>query len=332
MIEILFTIDYEIYGNGSGSLTDQIFVPTERLMAIFKKWSAPLVIFVEAIELARIQEYQSDKAILDIRHQLRELYLQNNEIGLHVHPQWSNARYENGEWVLDYSEYNMCTLQKERITKIISHSLAYLRDVLGEPEFTPLAFRAGNWLFQPTDPLAAVLTEAGIKIDSSVFKGGLQHGQKLDYRPSLKNGYYWRFKDDVNCRHPSGELIEFPTHTTMVPFWKMLTGKRIGLHKAAVTKHPKHHVKVRLMDYFRFWYPLKFDFCRMNSNELLSMLSRAIKEDAESKTVYKPLVLIGHTKDLYDFEAIDALLSVLHKSNVKVTTFNQAYDKCRMYA
>ena len=35
MIECIFTIDYEIYGNGQGSLKELVYDPMERLLAIF---------------------------------------------------------------------------------------------------------------------------------------------------------------------------------------------------------------------------------------------------------------------------------------------------------
>ena len=121
------------------------------------------------------------------------------EIGLHLHlPQWCNAYYEQSQWRLDYDEYNLCVLPRPRIERIIQQSLDYLRGVLGEPGFTPVAFRAGNWLFQPTEAAASVLAEKGIRIDSSVFKGGLQHHHGLDYRPAAGNRNYWSFAADVN--------------------------------------------------------------------------------------------------------------------------------------
>ena len=109
---------------------------------------------------------------------------------------------------------------------MVQKAIDYLRAILKEPGFTPFSFRAGNWLLQPSQTAAAVLAEKGIQFDSSVFKGGLQRRHGLDYRPSLKNGYYWRFQEDVNVEDPEGGLLEIPTHTTLVPFWRMLTNKR----------------------------------------------------------------------------------------------------------
>ena len=330
MIECIFTIDYEIYGNGQGSLRELVYEPTEQLIGIFKKLNKRFVIFVEAAELEKIQECQSDETIDEIRWQIQELYRQGFEIGLHLHPQWYKAQYKKGKWLLDYSEYNLCTLPKERIVEMVDRSIGYFRDVLGVADFTPLSFRAGNWLFQPTRTAANVLAEQGIKVDSSVFKGGLQHQHKLDYRNALKNGHYWRFFDDVNTPDPNGILLELPIFTQMVPFWKMLTKKRVSLQRKASSVDQNGKKKLyRLMDFLRFWHPLKFDFCRMTINELTRMMDTVIKEDQQDPKSFRPIVAIGHTKDLVDFETVNSLLDYLGSKGIEITTFSDVYQKCK---
>ncbi len=168
--------------------------------------------FVEAAELEKIETGLTDPAISEVKDQVREFYQEGFEIALHLHPQWCNARYQDNKWDLDYTEYNLCTLSERRITEIVGRSIAYLRKALEAPGFTPLSFRAGNWLFQPTAAAARVLTEHGIKIDSSVFKGGRQHKHKLDYRRAIKNGYYWMFGDDVTIPDPAGSTRNSDLH------------------------------------------------------------------------------------------------------------------------
>jgi len=328
MIECIFTIDYEIYGNGAGGLKDLVYDPAERLMATFRKWNARFVPFIEVAELEKIEAGGTDQAIDLVKRQIREFHTDGFELGLHLHPQWYHARYEHGKWLLDYSEYNLCTLGRERITQIVERSIAYLRNVLGEPNFTPLSFRAGNWLFQPSQTAAAVLAEKGIKLDSSVFKGGLQHNSLLDYRPALRNGCYWRFRSDVNIPDSKGPWLEIPIHTDMVPFWKMFTTKRVGLQQKSVSPPRTSRQRLyRALDFLRFWYPLKFDFCRMNLSELTSMMERVIREDSKQTSLYRPVVAIGHTKDLIDLQTVDSFLSFLQANVIAVSTFERAYPR-----
>jgi hypothetical protein len=288
------------------------------------------VTFVEVAELEAIEVKDVDPAIDLVRDQVRRFHREEFELGLHLHPQWYNAQYENGEWHLDDSEYNLCLLSPERIAQIIDRALEYFRSILDDAAFTPFCFRAGNWLLQPTRAAASVLADRGIKVDSSVFKGGLQRQHGLDYRRALRNGYYWTFSDRVDVPDPDGTLLELPTYTEMLPTWKMLTTKRIGLQrKGSSTSRNRKDKCFRLLDFLRLRYPLKLDFCRMTINELTGMVNRVIQEDQENPTLFRPLVAIGHTKDLIDFETVDSFLSYLDKQRIAVTTLEKAYHKCK---
>jgi hypothetical protein len=184
-------------------------------------------------------------------------------------------------------------------------------------------------LFQPTQPAAKVLAERGIKVDSSVFKGGLQHRHKLDYRPALRNGDYWRFSDSANVPDDKGSLLELPIYTRMVPAWRMLTAKRVGLQRkgssAAQTGKNKLY---RMLDLLRVRHPLKFDFCRMTLDELTRMVDKVIGEDEKNPTSFRPIVAIGHTKDLVDFETVESFLTFLADKGITVSTFKNVYEKC----
>jgi hypothetical protein len=333
MIECIFTIDYEIYGTGAGSLNDLVYEPAQQLKRVFDATGDKLVIFVEAAELEIIAAAGTDPVVQDVQAQIREFHEQGYEIALHLHPQWYNARHQAGAWELDYKEYNLCTLPRRRIQEIVRRSIAWLRGVLACPAFTPLSFRAGNWLFQPTTTAAEVLAENGIKVDSSVFKGGVRYDHRLDYRPAQKNGYYWRFGADVNTCDPRGAMLEVPIYTSMVPFWRMLTTKRVTLEQKAPRPAPSAVPQSawlrinRLRQYLRFFYPLKFDFCRMTLAEMTAMLEAVIRVDRRTPGVYKPLVAIGHTKDLEDFDTIARFLDYLRRRSISVVTFPQVLQR-----
>jgi hypothetical protein len=230
---------------------------------------------------------------------------------------------------LDYSEYNLCPLTRERISEIVEGAISYLRNVVQAPEFTPVSFRAGNWLFQPTQTAAEVMAEYGLKLDSSVFKGGVQRKHKLDYRPAAKNGYYWSFREDVAIENPDGRLLEIPIYTKQVPFWKMATAKRLGLQqKSARSARKSRRGLDRVLDLMRFWHPLKFDFCRMSLEELISIVETAIRDDEKTPAAFKPIVAIGHTKDLVDFATVESFLAWLKSKKIPVSTLAGVYDKC----
>lgn len=330
MIECVITMDCEIYGNGEGSLKELIYEPTEKLMSLFLKFRKRFVSFIEVAEVEMIEAAGTDPAIDLVKRQIWDLHREGFELGLHLHPQWYKARHVNGSWVIDYSEYNLCTLPRERIARIVNRAVMYFRKVLEYDDFTPLSFRAGNWLFQPTQPVASVLAEAGIKLDSSVFKGGLQRQHNLDYRPALENGYYWRFGENVNVPDSGGALIEMPIYTQMVPFWKMLTAKRVGLQqKSAPAVRMDSSGLSGLQDRLRFMYPLKFDFCRMTIGELTRMVDRVVREDRLDPKPIRPIVVIGHSKDLIDIETVESFLQYLEDRGIRVSTFRDVYQRIR---
>jgi hypothetical protein len=328
MIEIIFTLDYEIYGNGTGPLRALVYEPTEQLRAIFEKWNMRFVNFVEVSEFEQIEAAGTDAAISLVKKQVQEMHRSGYEIALHMHPQWYNARHEYGQWLLDYSEYNMCILPQPRVAFMVDRAVDYLRNMVGQPRFTPLSFRAGNWLFQPTRVAAGELSRKGIRIDSSVFKGGLQHDHNLDYRPALKNDYYWSFSSDVNMPDTNGSWLEIPIYTELVAPWKMTTSKRLGMANSYASSRADFRKRVnRGLDLLRFRYPLKFDFCRMTLNEMTSMIERITEKDRQDPDALKPIVVIGHSKDITDFESVDLFLQFLLEKKIRVSTFSEVLER-----
>lgn len=339
MIECIFTLDYEIYGNGAGALNELVYEPTERLLGVFEKWGARFVNYVEVSEFERIEAAGTDPAIALVNRQVREMQRAGHEIALHLHPQWYNARFEQGEWVLDYSEYNLCTLPQARIAEIVDRAVQHLAYMAGDAQFRPISFRAGNWLFQPAENAARELAKKGLRIDSSVFKGGLQRNLNLDYRPARKNGYYWPFSSDVNVADPAGPWLELPIYTEMVAPWKMATSKRMGMgnttapgKRNGVRRASLQQKLNRAFDFLRPGYPLKFDFCRMTLAELTSMMDRVLQLEREEPGTLKPIVAIGHSKDLNDLQTVDAFLSYLHERDIHVATFEHIFAKVSEYS
>lgn len=323
MVECVFTLDYEIYGNGQGSLRDLVLEPTRRLARIFQQFDAPLVVFAEAVELSKINRSGSDPDIAEVRSQLRQLRASGHEIALHLHPWWANAKYQNGDWSLDWSERNICVLKPERVDTIVSDAIRYLRESLGDEHFTPLSFRNGLWVMQPTAVLASILARHGIRVDSSVFKGGRIHALGLDYRPALKNNALWRFSNDVNVPDPSGSLWEVPIYTQQVPFWRMLGRKRLKLQNKMLNSGSGNPLPRRWRDFLRLRYPRKFDFCRMTFDEMRDAIAAAIRDQRGRTEEHHVVVAIGHSKDFVDSDAVWRFLSFLQEHSIKVTTFSQ---------
>lgn len=324
MIKCVFTLDYEIYGNGEGSLADLVLEPTRQLASVFEEFNSTFVVFAEAVEFPKIEEAQSDPDTREVRAQLRSLRANGHEIALHLHPWWSRAGYKNGRWLFDWSERNICSLSEERIESIVSEAIKYLRDALQDDAFTPVSFRSGLWLMQPTALIADVLARHGISVDSSVFHGGKVSSLGLDYRAASANGSSWRFSDDVNVADRDGKLLEVPIYSQMVPFWKMLGGKRLKLQRKAQSTGQGSPAPRQLRDFLRFRYPRKFDFCRMTFEEMRNSVESAVAEFESSGNGSGLIVAIGHSKDFIDPDATRRILAFLKHRSIPATTFSSA--------
>lgn len=203
---------------------------------------------------------------------------------------------------------------------IVARAIHYFRDSLNDPNFTPASFRGGLWTMQPTPVMATVLARYGIRVDSSVFKGGRIRALGLDYRPAMGNDGFWRFGDDVNVPDPNGALWEIPIHTRMVPFWEMLGGKRLKVH-SKMQSGGEAPLPNRWRDFLRFWYPRKLDFCRMTFPEMRDAVQGALADQRSRGSEHSLVVAIGHSKDFVDSQAVRDFLTFLRERSIQVTTF-----------
>jgi hypothetical protein len=63
----------------------------------------------------------------------------------------------------------------------------------------------------------------------------------------------------------------------------------------------------------------------MTVAELKSVMEDAIRRDRQDPESYRPVVAIGHTKDLTDLDSVRWFLEYLRASRVPVRTFADAY-------
>src|SRR4051812_37680272 len=58
MLNLLFTLDYEIHGNGDGCPNDLMVEPTNRLLDLFDRYGAKLTIMADVAEILKFREYK----------------------------------------------------------------------------------------------------------------------------------------------------------------------------------------------------------------------------------------------------------------------------------
>ena len=337
---LLWTLDYEIHGNGDGNPMELMVEPTYRLMNLLEKYHQRLTIMADIAEILCFKRYlaetgHDDYHVAEIEAQLCEAIKRGHDVQLHVHSSYFKAVQKNGAFDQCIVEYNMAALPIERIDEMVAQCVTYLQTLLKpiKKDYRVWLFRAANWSMMPTENLYNVLVKHGITHDTSVYKGGCQGGNVCyDYREAYDNLFaYPASVKNINERDEKGALIELPIYTEMRPFWDFVTPMRVfRMIRAKFHKH-KHSAanearatnissgdnrKLSLKSFFRL-SPLKMDFNQVNSRGLKRMMKNAMKRAEDAMIDNLDVVLIGHSKTFvpYNEKTLEPFLQWVNKVN-----------------
>jgi len=317
MLNLIFTLDYEIHGNGDGSPYKLMVEPTERLMNLLEKYGFKLTILADIAEILCFKKYfeqtSEDKFnYKEIEKQLQNAVKRGHDVQLHIHSSYFKANFDGKKWVQNWQEYNMASLDYQRINEMIKAGVDLLESIIlpVKPDYKCTAFRAANWSMMPTENIYKALINNGIKIDTSVYKGGAQSGNVCyDYSEAYSNiENYTASEQNINHYDKNGQLTEYPIYTEMRPFWHFVSPLRIfrmiraKFHKHAKNKTKvsdtqsetkKNNKKISLKSFFRksAW---KLDFNQASGQQMIAALKRIQRVDLQKDNIY--VVLIGHSK------------------------------------
>lgn len=327
----IFTLDYEIHGNGEGDPYTLMIEPTYRLMNLLEKYNAKLTIMADVAEILCFKKYfdnnREDKYYYcEIEKQLREAIHRGHDVQLHIHSSYFKASYEKGKWKQYMEEYNMANLPLERIHEMVNQSIEYLNNLLKpiNPDYVCSVFRAANWSMMPTYNIYRALVNNDIKIDTSVYKGGCQGGNvNYDYRLAYSNLFpYPASVENINFKDDKGLLMEYPIYTEMRYFFSFIS--LIRLFRMVRSKFHKHK-KVntisnlsipinnndnRKLTFYSFFRksPWKFDFNQATGRQMINAAKRIMKINSDKSVIN--IVLIGHSKTfiLYNEKTLEKFL------------------------
>lgn len=236
MLRIIFTLDYEIHGNGEGHPQDLMIEPTDRLFRLCERYGAKLTIMADVAEILKFKEYKEktgrdDYAYDRIVDQLQRAVKTGHDVQLHIHSSYFHARHENSCWVQDWSEYDFAGLPYERMTWMIGTCKQFLESLLWpiDSTYRCVAFRAANWSVSPSRNVFRALTEHGLSIDTSIFKYGRRKGiVNFDYSEAYSPIVPWRVKEGDMCgRDDAGSLWELPIYSERRWIGAFLTPNRL---------------------------------------------------------------------------------------------------------
>jgi hypothetical protein len=322
MLNVLFTLDYEIHGSGRGSPHDLMVEPTDRMLRQFDRHGARLTILADVAEILKFKEYRekhgNDRFGYErISEQLRRAVATGHDVQLHLHSAYLNATWAGDHWRQDYAEYDLARLGRERLDEVIGLGKDFLEQLLRpvDPGYRCFAFRAANWSMHPSPDIVQTLVDNGFSIDTSVFKHGVYDELvHFDYRSAHSDLVPWPVDArDVCSKDPAGQLFEFPIYCERRPIWTFLTLNRIYRVLAQMLNPlpatDRHHHPVQQGDAAPpIWgrarqaltklvtpQPWKMDFNQCTGRQLIGGLERA-ERSYRHLGLQLPFVLIGHSK------------------------------------
>jgi len=331
MINIIISLDYEVFGEGHGSVKEDICEPTGRILDICDRHRVPLTIMFEVCEYLKFEEF--DPQLVKrfayspsemMRSQVRTAFKNGHDVQLHIHPRWVGARYSDDKWFLnaavrdigDLSEDMICRTLRTGKEKLVS----MLKDIAPDYTCNTTRFTGHDWV------------EAPVKTHGALEKLDIRAHSLADYCPEGNKKGYWPLSR-------SGKVFEIPIHSVGLPKYRMFTGGRIisALYKCYKTrslylKEKVHSEIIRskhgfLSGLFMDTYKQKWDFCKQSSEEMISFLDAGLQRyDHENNNV--PLVMIGHSKDFLTAGQLERFLDIVAKKylpsgNVRFTTFRE---------
>ena len=326
---LLFTLDYEIHGNGEGCAGELMVSPTARILDLFDGFGAKLTIMADTVEIMKFREHpeysdQSPGVYGLIENQLKDAVRRGHDVQLHLHPAYARASYSGGRWVLDMSEYDLARLPYERICGLVGEGKRFLENLLRpvRPAYRCLAFRAANWSMSPSRDIIRALLANGISIDTSVFKYGKRDELvRFDYSKAENAVVPWPADPSEICRRDdAGELFEFPIYCEARPLWAFLSANRFRRlhaswrHRFREQAWPPESKRaswaagagaggsrrltslaVRKFSAIFKKHAWKLDFNQCSGRQMMSAVRRAGARHGDAETDL-PIVCIGHSK------------------------------------
>ncbi|WP_027394458.1 polysaccharide deacetylase family protein [Aquimarina latercula] len=326
-MNVLITLDYELFFGDSGSPEKCIIEPTNRLIEIADKYNFKCVFFVDAGYLIKLKEYANNYQQLKndyelVSGQVKELSEAGHEIQLHIHSHWEDTVYDGSKWDFDLSRYRLDSFKEEEVLDIFYRYKSILEDITDKKVF---AYRAGGWCIQPFSRLKQAFIKNEITIDSTVFYKGKNttKTQWFDFTEA-KDFDSWSFEEDPCIADTSGNFFEFPIASYKVSpvfFWRLIFARKFGGDKHMVIGDgfaSQGSIKQILRLLFK------------GSNSVVSIDGYKIKFLNNAFNKYKKqqkknFIIIGHPKAFtkYSLEVLEGFCNQVSKNKEDIiTTFN----------
>lgn len=351
-MNLVLTFDYELFGDGSGNVFDIMITPTQEILSICDSNNIKTTLFFEVIEYIRLKEEWDkgntmgyiDNPIEAIEKQVVNAALGGHDIQLHVHPQWVNASYKEGAWIMDLSNWrvggfdagngfrvmDLLKLGKETIEALIQPVL---------PTYKCTAFRAGGFNIMPSQETYKAMKELGLQLDSSVYPGGYETTDlsQFDYRGvSAHKDFWWASAEDItkeDAQHK--EIMEIPIFALPqrriqkllnISKIKSVLGKSGPQFSSVAKTNMAKRSLLQKVGFLLGKEAFTWDFCLFTKAQHRLFLKTIARDFGNTRSTF---VLIGHPKSLITSEVLKDLIQLTEssKQNYDFKTLTGVYEE-----
>lgn len=330
MKSLIFTLDYELYGNGSGNVFTHMIEPTRAILDVADKYNVKLTFFFEVVEYWKLKnEWEkgnymgyTENPIIAIEQQLIYAHSKGHDIQLHLHPQWIDAKWKNSQWIVNYDKWRLGCYEGEgedSILAIIKRGKETIENIIGKG-YQCTAIRAGGYNAQPSNRIVAAMKECGLKADSSIVPGAKEAGSlsRYDYSHIKSNIGFWYCTNNLeNVANGETDIIELPIVAfPIIRIQKYLSIERLKsllqnqksaqeAFKAKINTQAASKIN-RLVSKFKFFFETEFqtwDYCLFSKGMHRKFLNGIYKQN--HRNVY---VLVGHPKSFVSSKGFEFIL------------------------
>lgn len=348
-MNLVLTLDYELYGDGSGNVFTEMIYPTNKILSICDKNHIKTTIFFEVIEYIHIRNEwlkgnkmgYSKNPIEAIENQLKKALKNGHDIQLHIHPQWVGARFIKDKWQVNMDNWRLGDFSHKNYTikELIKEGKDTIENLLKpvDSNYKCIAIRAGGYNVMPSKDLYKAMLDLGMKFDSSVYPGGFEQGElsKFDYRNSPISRDLWiGDKEDISkpSKNKIDEFIyEIPIFAIILPRWKKINIYRlksffknrkssIKAFKAKATINNKQSK----LKYYIGREAITWDFCLFQMS-LHKYFFNYIDKDLKNKR--NSFVLIGHPKGFTNEKNFKMFINYAFKKGFSFSSLKDFYLK-----
>jgi hypothetical protein len=354
-IHLALVDDWELSGSGAGDPHDLQFRPMRQLAKIYNKYGIRASFNAEVMQQLTFRDFQSRhphlKSLADEWDaSIQETFRHGHDIQLHTHPQWSNAEYQEGKWVLK-GDWSIVNYSSNEARQMLVRGKEYLENLLRplNSDYRCISYRAGSWCVAPSSFMLSLLADLGILFDISIV-GKLKYDTrriKLDYSNCEEDfaPFYPTMTDARHISNKAERIVCIPTNhfygSRRLTFKHHLTkvaarvkrgqannGQTSGSYGSdwADTKHesslrriyekgvaPYIKGKHLISDLAQLDYPLM--------REMLASIRRRARATGLANI---PVVLSIHTKDIRVFDDIERFVSdISTASDIKCVTLTE---------